>query len=89
MGGRIDIQTDNVAQSVDETRVGEEFGNCFTVRPQAVAPQDALTELAMMPTTVAIMAEVQWVASVGVRLGFFFFLVFLVFFLLFFFFWGG
>jgi hypothetical protein len=42
MGGRIDIETDDVAQLVDEARVGGEFELFHPVRLQAVRAPDAL-----------------------------------------------
>jgi hypothetical protein len=42
MGGRVDIETDDVAQLVDETRVGGEFELFHPVRLQAVRAPDAL-----------------------------------------------
>src|SRR5450759_3224063 len=68
MGGRVDIETDDVAQLVDEARVGRELELFHPVRLQAMRAPDGQmrwTELALMSTTFAIMAEVQWVASVG------------------------
>ena len=42
MGGRIDVETDDVAQLVDEARVGGEFELFHPVRLQAVRALDAL-----------------------------------------------
>src|SRR4029078_9758626 len=42
MGGRIDIETDDVAQLVDEARVGGEFELFHPVRLQAVWARDSL-----------------------------------------------
>src|SRR5450830_2047105 len=42
MGGRIDIETDDVAQLVDEARIGGEFELFHPVRLQAVRAPDAL-----------------------------------------------
>src|SRR5450830_1891856 len=66
MGGRIDIKADDVAQLAHKLWVGVESLNCFTRcgwRP--CARQMRWTELALISTTFAIMAEVQWVASAG------------------------
>ena len=69
MGWRIDIQTDNVAQLVDEPRVSGEFELFHPVRLRPCARQMRWTELALMPTTFAIMAEVRgsprWVGRSG------------------------
>src|ERR1700749_3128733 len=54
------------SRSLSTNRGSVESLNCFTrcgCRP--CARQMRWTELALMPTTFAIMAEVQWVASVG------------------------
>jgi len=53
MGRRIDIETDDVAQLVDELRVGGELELLDPVRLKAVRPPDALDRT---------LAEVQWVA---------------------------
>lgn len=42
MGGRIDVETDDVAQLVDEPRVGGELELLYPMRLKAVRPPDAL-----------------------------------------------
>ena len=50
MGGRVDIKPDNIAQLVDELRVGGEFELLDPVRLQTMrTPGSCCTELALMP----------------------------------------
>jgi hypothetical protein len=57
MGWRIDIETDDVAQLVNEARGGGEFELFHPVRPQAARAPDSLDGTRA--------DTVQWVASVG------------------------
>jgi hypothetical protein len=65
VGGRIDIEPDNIGQLVDKLRLvgGLELPDSGGRRP--CARQMRWTELALMPTAFAIMVAVQWVASLG------------------------
>jgi len=65
MGGRIDIETDDVARLVDEARVGGEFELFHSVRLQAVRAPDALDGTRADADDLRYRREVQWVASVG------------------------
>ena len=50
MGGRIDIEPDNIAQLVDELRVVGELELLDPVRLQVCARQMRWTELGLIPT---------------------------------------
>lgn len=65
MGGRIDIETDNVADLGGELRIVGKLEGADAVRRQAMSLPDALTEVRPTPATLAICRPVQFVVSPG------------------------
>src|ERR1700675_4959751 len=65
VGGRIDIEPDDVAQFVDEARVVGQLELAHPVRLQTVGAPDALNRTYAEPCRLAIRAPVQWVVSPG------------------------
>ena len=69
MGGRIDVEADDVLELLGELGVVRQLERAHPVRRKLVGLQIRCTERRLIPTAFAIAAAVQWVASLRRRPG--------------------
>jgi hypothetical protein len=65
MGGRIDVEADDVFELFGELRVVRQFERSDAVRHELVGLEDALSECKLTPAAFASVRPVQWFASPG------------------------
>src|SRR5260221_9398543 len=65
MGGRIDVEADNVFELLGELRIVRQFKRPDAMRGELVGRKDALHHRKLTPAAFASIRPVQWVASPG------------------------